>query len=154
MTIGKARFYADENISQHIIDHIRDKGLRVISAKEEGLSPRDDAFHMEEARRRKCILLTRDSDFLDHRKFPFQKLKDTAIVILRTESKQDNRLNFGYMLLCLLNEVGASGNKNLHGLKIEIKGSRMILYARLGGRIKRDVVDISEPFEDRDLFRD
>lgn len=154
MTIGRARFYADENISQYLIDHIRSKGLRVISAKEEGLSPRDDVFHIEEARRRKCILLTRDSDFLDHRKFPFQKLKDTAIVILRTENKRNDRLNFGYMLLCLFDEIGASGNRNLQGLKIEIKGPKIIFHARVGGRIKRDVVDISEPFEDRGLFLD
>ena len=154
MKFGKVRFYADENIEDYLVDHIRDQGFHVEYARELGLCTRDDAFHLQEARRRKCILLTRDTDFLDHAKFPFHNLKDTAIVILRTEDKPEGKLNLGYMLVCLFEEIGASGNRNLYGLKIEIRGPRMILYARVDGRIKHDVVDISQPYEDRELFHD
>ena len=109
---------------------------------------------LQEARRRKCILITKDTDFLDHRKFPFHNLKDTGIVILRTEDKPHSELNFGYMLVCFFDEVCKSGNQNLFGLKIEIRGPKMTLYARIDGKIKHDTVDISERIEDRQLFQD
>jgi predicted nuclease of predicted toxin-antitoxin system len=152
MSLGRVRFYADENIEQYLVDYIRDQGFHVDSAQELALSPRDDTFHLQEARRRKCVLLTKDTDFLNHSKFPFQNLKDTAIVILRTEDVPETKLNYGYMLICLLEEIGGSGNQNVLGLKVEIRGPRMILYARIDGKIKQDVVDVSQPREDRALF--
>jgi predicted nuclease of predicted toxin-antitoxin system len=82
MTSGKARFYADENVEAYLVKHIRNSGIRVEYANELGFNPRDDLFHLQEARRRKCILLTRDLDYLDHREFSFDLLKDTAVVIL------------------------------------------------------------------------
>jgi len=154
VSYAKVRFYADENVEQYLVDYIRNHGFHVDSAQELGLSPRDDTFHLQEARRRKCVLLTKDTDFLDHKRFPFQNLKDTAVVVLRTEDKPQSKLNYGYMLICLLEEIGASGNRNIQGLKVEVRGPKMILYARIGGRVKQDIVDISRPREDRVLFGD
>jgi predicted nuclease of predicted toxin-antitoxin system len=154
MKFGKTRFYADENIEQYLIDYIRDQGFRVDSATELGLSPRDDKFHLQEARHRKAILLTKDTDFLDHRRFAFHNLKDTGIVILRTKDNPENRLNYGYMLVCLLDEVGTSGTQNLSGLKIEIKGPKIIIHARVDGQIKQDTIDVSSRIQDRWLFTD
>ena len=62
-------------------------------------------------------------------------------------------MNFGYALVCLLEEIGASGNQNLHGLKIEIKGPKMIVRAQTRGQVREDVVDISGPLNDRELFQ-
>ncbi|MFW9881167.1 MAG: DUF5615 family PIN-like protein [Candidatus Thorarchaeota archaeon] len=151
MKFGKVKFYADENIESHLITFIRQKGYKVESAFELGLSPRDDKFHLQEAKRRNCILITRDKDFLNHKKFPFSDLKSTGIVVLRSEEK-DN-INLGFALVCITDEIGASGNKNIHGLKIEIKGPKMIVYANIDGKIKSDTVDIRKEEDfNRELF--
>lgn len=152
MSSPRARFYADENVEQDLILYIRNQGFRVESAQELGLCPRDDAFHLQEAARRKCILLTRDADFLDHRRFPFHKLRNTAVIVIRTEPNCKNRLHYGCALVCLLDEVALSGNANLHGLKIEIRGARMVFHAEIDGEIQRDEVDILKPLPTRSLF--
>jgi len=154
MRFGWARFYADEDIEDHLIVHLRDKGYHVDSARELGFAKKDDRFQLHEARRRKAVLLTRDLDFLNHRVHRFDELGDTGIVILRTEDKPETRVEFGYMLLALQKELGPSGSKGLHGLKIELRGPRMVLYARVNGRIRKDEVDISKPYGSRELFLD
>ena len=154
MKYGKARFYADENIEAYLVAHIRKNGFKVEYANELGLSHRDDRFHLQEARRRKCILLTRDDDFLDHRQFPFSDLRDTAIVVLRTRTEESDNLKFGYMLVSLFDEIASSGKKNLHGLKIELKGPKIIFYANVDGKIKTDLVNISKPYKEKQLFQD
>lgn len=153
MRYGRVRFYVDENVESYLIEHIRHQGFRVISALELGLFPRDDKFHLQEARRRGCILLTRDTDFLNDTTFPFHYLKKAGIVVLRTDNTSGDGMNFGYALVCLLEEIGASGNQNLHGLKIEIKGPKMIVRAQTRGQVREDVVDISGPLNDRELFQ-
>jgi predicted nuclease of predicted toxin-antitoxin system len=152
MKFGKTRFYADEDVEEDLISYIREKGYKVFSVRELGFQSRDDRFHLQEARRRKCVLLTRDQDFLNHRRFPVRELKDTAIIILRTELSSSNPVNAGYLLICLLEELAPSGNQNLNGMKVELQGSKMQFYARIKGRIRTDLVDISEPYEDRELF--
>jgi predicted nuclease of predicted toxin-antitoxin system len=153
MKFGKAKFYADENVEAYLVEHIRRNGFKVVCANELGFSPRDDGFHLQEARRRKYILLTKDNDFLDHRIFPFHELKDTAIVILRTENKGSHDWSFGYMLVSLF-DLAASGNKNLHGLKVELKGPKTLFYANVDGKIKSDEIDISRGGYEKDLFQD
>jgi len=149
MKFGKARFYADENIESSLVEYLRDRGYKVYYAPELGLNSRDDSFQLAEARRRKCILLTKDIHFLNNRKYPFSNLGKTSIVVLGTEMAVD--ANYGYLLLALVNEIGPSGISGLVGLKIEIKGPILKLQARIGGKIKTDFYDIRKP-EERDLF--
>lgn len=148
----RAKFYADENIEAFLVDHLRSQGLKIDSAVELGFQSRDDRFHLQEARRRKSVLLTRDTDFLDDRRFPYHNLRDTAVVVLRTELGAPTALDFGYALVVLLDHITPSGRRNLTGLKVEIKGPRMIFHARVDGKVKRDEVDISKPIVDRVLF--
>ena len=96
------------------------------------------------------MLLSKDRDYLDHRRFPFQELKNTAIIVIKTGYSGDNIINLGHMLVTLVEEVGASGNKNVQGLKMEINGPTTTLFARVNGRIMRDVVKLGDP--DRELF--
>jgi len=152
--MAKAKFYADENIEAYLVEHLRNQGMMVDYAVELGYKPRDDQFHLQEARRRKSILLTRDTDFLDNRKFPYYNLKYTAIVMIGTEMKTAYKLDIGYMLVALIDHIAASGLKNLKGLKIEIKGPRIIFHANVEGRKKRDEIDISQEIEERWLFKD
>jgi predicted nuclease of predicted toxin-antitoxin system len=148
----KARLYADENIEASLVQHLRNQDVAVDYAAELGFSPRDDGFHFQEARRRKAILLTKDIDFLDNNRFPYRNMKDTAIVVLRTEKGYTATLDFGYALVALLDHVVASGRKNLAGLKMEIKGPRIIFHALINGKVKHDEIDISKGFKDRMLF--
>jgi predicted nuclease of predicted toxin-antitoxin system len=154
MSALKTKFYADENIESVIVEYLRIKGFKVDYACELGLSHRDDMFHLQEAKRRKAILLTRDDDFLNNSKFPFRDLKNTGIVIIRTKKNNPDRVQAGYSLLCLTNEVGASGTKNTYGLKIEIIGPRIIFHAQVGGRIRKDEINISNKDNNRMLFED
>lgn len=142
MVIGRTRLYADENIEVYLVDFIRGKGCKVDYAIELGFSPRDDNFHLQEARRRKCVLISRDKGYLNHRKFPFHNLKDTAIIVLMTEETYENRVSYGFMLLALLENVMKWGNKELFGEKIEIRGSKMIFHYTTDGQIKTDIHDI------------
>jgi predicted nuclease of predicted toxin-antitoxin system len=150
----KAKLYADENIEANLVRHLRSQGVTVDYAVELGFKPRDDEFHFQEARRRKAILLTKDIDFLDNNKFPYRNMKDTAIVILRTEKGYTATLDFGYALVALLDHVVASGRKNSAGLKLEIKGPRIIFHALINGKVKHDEIDISKGFKDRMLFEE
>jgi len=146
---GRAAFYADENIDEAIIRFLRFKGYRVESAREHGLSGRDDHFHLHEAKRRKCVLLTSDEDLLDHRRFPFSELKTSSVVVLRTPKIG---AQFGFVLVALQEEVAASGFKNLCGLKIELVGPRIVFHANVQGCIRTDSIDISKPRLERILL--
>jgi predicted nuclease of predicted toxin-antitoxin system len=148
----KAKIYADENIEAYLVDYLRHQGLTVDYAIELRYQPRDDQFHFQEARRRKAILLRKDIDFLDNRKFPYHNMRDTAIVVLKTEKGSVASLDFGYALVALFDYIVASGTKNLAGLKIEIKGPRIIFHAQVKGKVRCDEIDISKLIDDRTLF--
>lgn len=151
-TKGKTRFYADENIEEYLVQYIRHEGYRVDYAIELGYSGRDDSFHLQEAKHRKAVLLSRDLDFLNHKTFPFHILNDTAIVVIAREQKGAYDINFGFVLVNLFTHVTPSGNKNLYGLKIELRGSKAIFYARIKGKIRTDEFDIYRETPNRELF--
>ena len=133
MKYGKTRFYADENIPANIVNYLRAKGFHVDYSVELGFHPRDDKFHLQQAKKRKCALLTNDKDFLDDGEFPFHDLKDTSIIILRSDVRTKEKHIYGFMLCALIDEIGSSGNKNLTGLKLELIGPRVRVHARIKG---------------------
>ena len=122
---------------------MRSKGFTVVCARDLGLSPRDDRFHLQEARRRHVILLTNDRDFLDQRRFPFSDLKDTAVVVLRTPTSPCGT-SLSYALISLLELVARSGRRDLVGLKVEIDGPKVTLHKRVRGRVTSETFDISQ----------
>lgn len=150
--MSKARIYADENIENYLIDHLRSQGVTVLSAQELGFVPRSDEFHLQEARRRKCILFSHDTDFLNNKRFPYQNHRDTAIVVFRTDLDNKEALNIGYALVALLDHIVSSGKHNLGGLKIEIRGPKIIFHGIHDGKVKKDEIDISKPIKERMLF--
>jgi hypothetical protein len=152
MKFGKVKFYADSNVELPLVEFIRDEGFKVLYAPELGLGSRDDDFHLQEAQKRKCVLLTRDEDYLNNRKFPFSRLKETAIVVFCTRFEMSHIANFANAFNSLVREIGSSGNKNLYGAKIEIRGPKMVLQALVGGRILRGEVDTSKGEAKGELF--
>jgi hypothetical protein len=54
------------------------------------------------------------------------------------------------MLFSLL-DIGASGNSDLFGLKVEIQGPRIRFHARIRGMVRKDEIAIRSE-GDRELF--
>lgn len=153
MKFGKCKFYADENIEESLIKFIRNKGYRVISAKELGYNGRNDEFHLQQAIKYKASLLSKDDDYLDNRKFSFDKLQKGSIIVILTKKDTNKIDNFGYSIISLLEEIGNSGNKNIQGLKFALQGSKITVQGRYKGRIMTDMTDISKPQQkERRLF--
>lgn len=153
MKYGKCKFYADENIEEYLIDYLRDRGYKVVSARELGFNGREDKFHLQQARKEKAVLLTKDDDYLDDSMFPYSQLKDTAIIVFSTKDSSGS-IDFGYALNNLLSEIGSSGNKNIYGLKLELKGPKIVFHARVRGRVRTDTVDFSVRSEPKNLFEE
>ena len=76
----EAKFYAETSVEQVAVEILHDLGFKVSTSGEVGLSEHDDADHLGYARRENRILLTKDKDFLDDRKFPYQQ--SPGIVVL------------------------------------------------------------------------
>jgi predicted nuclease of predicted toxin-antitoxin system len=142
---GRARFYLDHNVEASIAELLRYRGFHVEVASELGFEKKSDRSHLQAAKRRGAVLVTRDKDYLDDRVFPFHDLKDAAIVVLRTEASA-GLAPFGYMLLSLVEEIGRTSNGTLFGMKIELAGSVVVLRARVAGRIETERYDISQPY--------
>lgn len=67
---AKARFYADENFPAKAVAILRDVGARIKTVQETRQRRHPDENHAAYALRNCLVLLTRDKDFLDKRKFP------------------------------------------------------------------------------------
>jgi predicted nuclease of predicted toxin-antitoxin system len=67
---AKARFYADENFPSVAVSMLRKMGARVRTAREAGLTGHSDENHVAYALREGLILLSRDRDFLNEKRFP------------------------------------------------------------------------------------
>jgi Domain of unknown function (DUF5615) len=63
--VGKGiQFYLDEHIPKAVADGLRRRGIAVTRAQEVGLRRASDEEHLEFAKRKSCVLVTKDSDFL------------------------------------------------------------------------------------------
>jgi len=130
---------------------LRNAGHRVDSVRELGFAKRADEFHLAEAGKRDCILLSNDADFLNDHRFPFALLKATGVVVLSTAPSRSNR-EYGYMLGALLNEIGSSNPAAFIGFKIEIRGPLIRFRALFGGRVRVADFDTSKSNRGPDLF--
>jgi hypothetical protein len=121
--LGKIKFYADENVDIALINHLReDYKVNITTALEAGFAGRNDDFHYKEAKRQKRFLLTCDSDFLNHRRFPFNKMM--GIVILDVPRQGPS---LGFISLWLTEHIVPSG-KEIHGTKIVIHTDSIDIY--------------------------
>ena len=60
---GAVKFYFDENVNTQIVDSLRDRGITVIIAAEQGLlGEKDDSVHLAKATELGCVLITFDRD--------------------------------------------------------------------------------------------
>jgi predicted nuclease of predicted toxin-antitoxin system len=70
--LKKAKFYADEDIEEEVVDFLRDNGVNITSARALGHRGKPDSFHAALSYREKRFLLTKNAKhFLNDREVPF-----------------------------------------------------------------------------------
>jgi hypothetical protein len=84
----KWRIYADNNVSQDVVELLRQSGMNVLWVAEEPelRRHRDDKFHYGQAGKLGRYLLTSDRDFWDDRKFPL--LQSPGLILLDSDDPQ------------------------------------------------------------------
>lgn len=86
----RTKFLVDENLGLETALYLQDAGFKAEFAPDVGLGGRDDAELLQYAWRKKRVLLTHDTDFLDDRKFP--EHRNPGIIILPGGSGDDDEL--------------------------------------------------------------
>jgi predicted nuclease of predicted toxin-antitoxin system len=94
---AKARFYADENFPAKAVSILRAMGAQVRTALEANLLGHPDENHLAYARRHGYMLLTRDRDFLDERRFPL--ILSPAIYVFDFGSGSDYEIRLAFRCL-------------------------------------------------------
>jgi len=138
--MGKNSFglYADENISNGFIEHLKDDHhLNIKCAKLLGKSGHADPRVLQEANRLKRFLLTNDDDFIrDHHKFPF---KDLFGIIKINENKEFDACQ-NIDVLCSHRSL-----KEIHGKKIILSEDKIkLLSQNKDGSIKEELIKSGE----------
>jgi len=79
------KIYADENIEQAIVEGLRRRGVKIVSAGELGYIGGSDDFHLRKASEMNAVILTHDNDYLiiaekfDHNGIIFAHSKNVSI---------------------------------------------------------------------------
>jgi predicted nuclease of predicted toxin-antitoxin system len=76
----KARFLVDENLGPFVVGVLRELGWNTVSVEDEGYRGHADESVFALAWREKRILVTKDRDFLDDRRFP--EHRNPGVIIL------------------------------------------------------------------------
>jgi len=90
----KPRLYFDEQLPISIVERLQQQHsgkFNVVHAISSGNSGREDQFHYEFARRTHRILVSRDSHYLDDRKFPLH-MSPGVVVIDVSPPNEDEKL--------------------------------------------------------------
>ncbi|MDM8359019.1 DUF5615 family PIN-like protein [Pandoraea communis] len=76
----KARFLVDENMGEAAADLLRSLGCRVTFVGDVGLRGKSDETVFAYAWKKRLIILTHDSDFLDDKAFPYHR--NPGVIVL------------------------------------------------------------------------
>ena len=76
----KLKLCADASVPQPFVEKLREAGIPVRMASEDGLASHSDNDILAWARRSKRVLLTLDRDFWNDRKFPLQRVPGVIFV--------------------------------------------------------------------------
>jgi predicted nuclease of predicted toxin-antitoxin system len=143
----KWRFYADNNIESHIIDHLRGADFDVLAVSgRPGAQNSGDGFHYEQARQLDRYLLTHDDDFWDDRRFP---LRQSPGVVILPKDEEGQAKYFPVLLRKIIERDYNidNGPRHLHGSKIRLTWDGMTHKAALAD----GTVQASETFSWVDL---
>ena len=126
---GKIKLYADENVRYGIVLTLRSQGVNIKHSREIGLTAKDDQAHFQYAKKTNRWLLTIDKGFLNHNKFPFERIK--GIVIVPDAGKD---LVGGKIMAWLKCELVPSG-KDIDNCKVELREDSAVFHFRRESRI-------------------
>jgi hypothetical protein len=121
------RFYADNNIAQEIVDHLRAADMDVLWVNEvpELRQQKDDSFHYRRACQLRRYLLTGDMDFWNDRKFP---IKDCPGLVLLTTSDTSLAKYLPVLLRKLIRDYNTLMEPlYLNGVKIKVGGEGIVI---------------------------
>lgn len=132
---GKIKLYADENIRRGIVRVLRNLGVNIKHASEEGLLRKDDQTHFQYAKKTDRWLLTTDRHFLNHTLFPYEQIKGIVIV---PDTGED--LVAGRIIAWLKKELVPSG-KGIDNCKVEFRKDGVVFHFRKEGKIYTQKLD-------------
>jgi predicted nuclease of predicted toxin-antitoxin system len=105
----KWRLYADNNIEQEIVEHLRGKDkMDVLWVRDDPKlrCQQDDSFHYKKARELGRYLLTHDEDFWNDRQYP---LRTSPGLIILPKNEGAMAKHFPQLLLKLMDEYNPTG---------------------------------------------
>jgi len=105
----KWRLYADRNIEQDIVDHLRGRakmGVLWVCDDPKLGRQQDDSFYYQKTRELGRYLLTHDEDFWDDRRFP---LRTSPGLIILPKNEEAMAKYFPQLLRNLLDEYNPTG---------------------------------------------
>lgn len=123
----KWRFYADNNIAQEIVGHLRASRMDVLWVAEDPklLRQKDDSFHYRKAGELRRYLLTNDLDFWNDQKFP---LKDCPGLVLLTTADNSLAKYLPVLLRKFIKDYNPlSEPLYLNGVKIKVGGEGFVI---------------------------
>jgi len=86
---AKTRFYADENFPALATSLLRKLGANVVTAHETKSSKQAGEDNAGYARRAGCVLLSRDRNYLDERRFPSSHCPAIVVVDFGSSSREE-----------------------------------------------------------------
>jgi len=134
----KVRAYFDNNIPTAVATRVREKlkwDVFAVAERPE-LQSKDDEFHYRNARKLKRLLFTRDTDFLDDRRYPLRE--SPGLFVLNTRNDVDD--------ICFAMEASAFSLVEAYR-KIPDFGSQMKATMNLEGHRIRFITKSSEVVE-------
>jgi len=119
----KAKFYADENIEEELIGLLKNIGWNIESYKDYSLAGQPDENQFSKAQQLKRMLITKDPDFWDNKKFPIYK--HPGVIIL--ECKNDQRLGAS---LRFISDVILPFAEIWNNSKVRIRGEEIAVFSK------------------------
>jgi len=123
----KWRFYADNDITREVVDHLRAADMDVVWVAEvpELRKQKDDSFHYRRASQLRRYLLTDDMDFWNDQKFP---IKDCPGLVLLTTSDRSIAKYLPVLLRKLIRDYNPLPEPlYLDGVKIKVSGEGIVI---------------------------
>ncbi len=125
MKFRDLRILTDENISPRVVTFLRQQGLDILDAKEEGWQGKEDKYLLEQAYLDKRFVLTHDSDF--GTLTIYQGQKSHGIIYLRLRNvKFHNVVRVFEELLQLEREFSAGSLIVVDSVRVRVRQSGVI----------------------------
>jgi predicted nuclease of predicted toxin-antitoxin system len=122
----KLRFYVDADVPRQAVEILREWGFNVLTAGEAGKKGHSDEDHLAEARKQSRILVSRDRDYLNDRRFPIHECPALVVCDFGTGTRDQIMDTFQCLEL-----IESAPDFFAAGVKIDAKTSEWTEIARV-----------------------